>query len=60
MTDLTSRELSDRIIESLKENSADFKRQRHAQRNAKLYRILIVCLVFAAGLAVGVLLKTAL
>jgi hypothetical protein len=60
MTDQTSRELADRIIQSLKDNSADFVRQKQAKRNAKIYRVLFVCLIFAAGLGVGVLLKVAL
>ncbi|MEA2950112.1 MAG: hypothetical protein QOI40_5442, partial [Alphaproteobacteria bacterium] len=57
---LTSDEWADRIIQSLKDNSADFKKQRRAQRNAKVRRILVVSLIFAAGLGVGVLLKAAL
>jgi hypothetical protein len=60
MTDLTSRELADRIIQSLKDNSADFVRQKRAKRNAKVYRALLICLIFAVGLGVGVLLKSAL
>jgi hypothetical protein len=60
MTDMTSDEWAEKIIRSLRENSADFKRQRRTQRYAKARRILIVCLIFAAGLAAGILLKTAL
>jgi hypothetical protein len=60
MTDLPSHEMAERIVRSLKQNSADFVRQRRAQRNARVYRILVVCLIFAAGLGVGVLLKAAL
>jgi hypothetical protein len=60
MTDLASREWADKIVRSLKENSADFKRQGQAERNAKISRALAVCLIFAAGLGVGVLLKAAL
>jgi hypothetical protein len=60
MTNLASHEWAERIIQSLKDNSADFKKQRRAQRNAKVRRILVVSLIFAAGLGVGVLLKAAL
>jgi hypothetical protein len=60
MTDPTSDEWADRIIQSLKDNSADFVSERRAQRYAKVYRILVVCLIFAAGVGVGVFLKAAL
>jgi hypothetical protein len=60
MTDMTSHEWAEKIVQSLKENSADFKRQRQVERNAKINRALAVCLIFAAGLGVGVLLKAAL
>ena len=60
MTNMTSDEWAEKIIRSLKENSADFKRQRQAERYAKVRQVLVVCLIFAAGLAAGVLLKTAL
>ena len=60
MTDLTSREMAERIIRSLKENSSDFERQRRAQRNAGVRRILVIFVIFAVGLAAGVLLKAAL
>ena len=60
MTDLTSREMAERIIRSLKENSSDFERQRRAQRNASVRRILVIFVIFAVGLAAGVLLKAAL
>jgi hypothetical protein len=59
MTQLTSREWADRIVQSLKDNSADFKREERAKRHAKVRRILVVSLIFAAGLGVGVLLKAA-
>jgi hypothetical protein len=60
MTNLTNDEWADKIVQSLKDNSADFVRQKRAKRNAKVYRVLFVCLVFAAGLGVGILLKSAL
>jgi hypothetical protein len=59
MTNLASHELAERIIQSLKDNSADFKREERAKRHAKVRRILVVCLIFAAGLGVVVLLKAA-
>ncbi len=60
MTDLTSPEVAERIIRSLKENSADFERQRRAQRNSSARRVVLIFLVFAVGLAAGILLKAVL
>jgi len=60
MTDLTSDEMAERIIRSLKENSADFVRRHRARRTARLRKILLFCLVFAAGVATGAFLVTAL
>jgi hypothetical protein len=60
VTDLTSHELAERIIRSLKENSADFERQRRAHRLASVRRILVITIIFAVGLAAGVLLKAVL
>jgi hypothetical protein len=55
MTDLTSDQKFDRILHSLKENSAEFARKRHAQRNARIRQALVIGLVFAVGIAVGAL-----
>jgi hypothetical protein len=60
MTDLTADEMYDRILRSLKENSAEFVRQERAEKTARLRKALVFCLVFAAGVAVGALLVTAL
>ena len=60
MTDLTAEEMAERIVRSLKDNSAKFERQRHAQRNAFVRRFLVVSLVFVVGVAAGALLKAAL
>jgi len=55
MTALTDDEMFDRIQRSLKENSAEFARERNAQRHARIRQALVICLVFAAGIAVGAL-----
>ncbi len=55
MTDLTADEMLDRIQRSLKENSAEFSKKRHAGRNARIRQAVVICLVFAMGVAVGAL-----
>jgi len=60
MTDLTSNEVAERIVRSLKQNSADFTTQHLAQRRANRRRALVICLVFAVGVAAGLILKGAL
>jgi ferric-dicitrate binding protein FerR (iron transport regulator) len=56
MTDVSANETVERVLRSLKENSAEFQRKRHAERNARIRKALVICLVFAIGLAVGALL----
>jgi hypothetical protein len=58
MTDLTATELYERILRSLKENSAKFEKKRRAERNRRILVYLIFGLVFAAGTAFGVFLVT--
>ncbi len=60
MTDRAADEISERIIRSLKENSAEFVRERRARQNARIRRILVMCLIFATGIAVGALITSAL
>ena len=60
MTDLTADQRFDRILRSLKENSAEFVRKERDQRIARVRKILLFCCVFAAGVAAGALLVTAL
>jgi hypothetical protein len=55
MTDLTSKELFERIQRSLSENSEEFARQRKAQRGAKVKWLLITAAIFAAGIVAGTL-----
>jgi F0F1-type ATP synthase assembly protein I len=55
MTDLTADEMLDRIQRSLKESSAEFAKKRHAERNARIRQAIVICLVFAMGVAVGAL-----
>jgi len=60
MTDVAADQLFERILRSLKENSAEFARRERARRHARIRRIIFVCLVFASGVAAGALLMTAL
>lgn len=55
MTDLTSDPKFERILRSLKENGAEFERKRHAERNGRIRRAFVICLVFAIGVAAGAL-----
>jgi hypothetical protein len=60
MTGLAADERAERIIRSLKENSAEFVQRDRAQRMAPVRIFIQNCLVFAAGVAVGALIVTAL
>jgi hypothetical protein len=60
MTDRAADERAERIIRSLKENSADFVRKRRAQQNARVHRILHMGLIFVIGVAIGALIVSAL
>jgi uncharacterized membrane protein YoaK (UPF0700 family) len=60
VTDLTANEMAERIVRSLKQNSADFERQRLEQRRASVRQLVVIFLVFAVGVAAGALLKGAL
>ena len=59
MIDVSSNEAVGRVLRSLKENNAEFARQRYAQRNAPFLKVLMIFLVFASGVAAGTLLMTA-
>jgi hypothetical protein len=60
VTELTADQIFDRILRSLKENSAEFVRKERDQRMARVRKILFFCCIFAAGVAAGALLVTAL
>ncbi|MEJ0074003.1 MAG: hypothetical protein WDO17_00910 [Alphaproteobacteria bacterium] len=60
MTSLTTDEMADRIVRSLKSNSVELAREQRSAANAKMRQIGLVCLVFATGLAAGVALVLAL
>ena len=60
MTDLTADQMFDRILRSLKENSAEFVRKERARRMARVRQILLFSCVFATGVATGALLATVL
>jgi hypothetical protein len=60
MSDVAADQLFERILRSLKENSAEFARERRVRRNARIRQIVYVCVIFAAGLAIGALLTKVL
>ena len=60
MTDITSNETFDRVVRSLEENGAHFAKQEQAKRRARLQRVFLFCVIFAAGAAVGALIATAI
>ena len=60
MTSLTTDEMADRIVRSLRENSAALNRERRFAVETKIRKIGFVCLVFATGIAVGLALVLAL
>ena len=60
MSDMAADQLFDRILRSLKENSAEFVREKRARRNAQIRQIVYVCIVFAAGIGLGALLMKVL
>ena len=60
MTSLTTDEMANRIVRSLKENSAALALEERAAGGAKIRQIGFVCLVFATGIATGIVLVLAL
>jgi hypothetical protein len=58
VTNLAADQKFDRILRSLKENSAEFESRRRAEQGARVRRVLAFCFVFAAGAAVGALSMT--
>jgi len=59
MSDLAADQLFERILRSLKENSAEFAREKRARRHARIRQIVYVCVLFAGGILVGALLMKA-
>jgi hypothetical protein len=60
MSDVAADQLFERILRSLKENSAEFVREKRARRNTRIRQIVYVAVVFAAGIALGVVLTKVL
>jgi hypothetical protein len=56
MSDVAADQLFERILRSLKENSAEFAREKRARRNARIRQTAYVGIVFASGIAIGALL----
>ena len=60
LASLSNDEMADRIVRSLKENSAELAAEQRSQGNARVLRYGLICLVFVAGIAAGALIATAL
>jgi hypothetical protein len=60
MSDVAADKLFERILRSLKENSADFVREKRARRNVRIRQTVYVGVVFVAGIALGALLMKVL
>jgi len=60
MASLSNDEMADRIVRSLKENSAELAGEQRSRGNARVLRYGLICLVFVAGVAAGALIATAL
>ena len=60
MTDLSTDEMMKRIVQSLKANSAELAEERRAEERARVRQIVLICIIFIAGIAAGTLLATAL
>lgn len=60
MGDVAADQLFERILRSLKENSAEFVREKCARRNAPIRQIVYACVVFASGVVIGALLMKVL
>jgi hypothetical protein len=60
MSDVAADQLFERILRSLRENSAEFARNKRAQRSARIRQIVYVCVIFASGIALGALLTKVL
>lgn len=57
---LSNDEMADRIVRSLKENSAELAAEQRSRGNARVLRYGLICLVFGAGIAAGMLIASAL
>ena len=60
MSDVAADQLFERILRSLRENSAEFARNKRAQRSARIRQIVYVCVIFASGIVLGALLTKVL
>jgi uncharacterized membrane protein YoaK (UPF0700 family) len=60
MSDVAADQLFERILRSLKENSAEFARKKRAQRSERIRQIVYVCVIFASGIVLGALLTKVL
>jgi hypothetical protein len=60
MSDPTADKMFDRILRSLKENSAEFARKERAEQTARIRQVVYAGLVFAGGVVAGALLMKVL
>jgi hypothetical protein len=56
MTSMTTDEMADRIVRSLKDNSAELAKEQRLAERGKKRQIGFVCLIFVVGIAAGALL----
>jgi hypothetical protein len=56
----TADNFADKIVRSLKENSAELAKEQRSQKFARTRQLGLMCVIFVAGLAAGALLITAL
>jgi hypothetical protein len=58
MTPITADEVYDRLLRSLRENSAELNREQRRERLRQFQTVLAGCLVFGIGAVVGGLFAT--
>ena len=55
MTDVSSNEMVERVLRSLKSNSNEFQGRLHSERTRRIRRQLFMVVIFLSGLIVGAL-----
>jgi len=55
MTDVTSNEVFDRVVRSLKENGERFEQERRSARIKAYWNVAFPAIMFAAGVVAGLL-----
>jgi uncharacterized membrane protein YoaK (UPF0700 family) len=60
VTGLTTDEMAEKIIRSLKKNSAELANERRAKRTARVRQFVVMGFIFVVGVIAGALLVTVL